>query len=441
MSLILEKNLKEHKTLKKIIKYLPFLFIAVMFMWHTTSYAQVQRFPMPEFETEYSFPTHQFMSPEAIIWSYIDVIVLIGALLVAAWLVLKQRSRQKLLWLSVFSLLYFGFFRNGCICAVGAVQNVALALFNSNYSIPITALLFFIIPLVAALLFGRIFCAGVCPLGAIQELVGFKRVKVPRKIESTLAMIPFVYLGLAVLFAATESEFLICRYDPFVGIFRVGAPTAMVIFGVLLLIVGIFINRPYCRYLCPYGVLQNLFSRFSFKHMTISPAECRNCRLCESACPYNAVLQADPEPEKEPENISPKKSLLYYSMIPILGIAFAVILYNIAPSLAVVNNNVKLAKEIRMEKELGVRALSKSAIAFYEAGKSEAELFELEQNIISRFKKGAPWVGAFFGISLGIGFVRRIMRSKRPYYEPDRGRCVSCAKCMKVCPVNKNIKK
>jgi polyferredoxin len=423
--------------LKRITKYLPVLFIVItLIIWHTTAvYAQPQRFPRPEFEGGYDFPVRQFLTPHSVIWNYIDVAALIIALLAAAFMVLKQRSRRGLLWVSALSLFYFGFFRQGCICAVGSIQNISLSLFNSAYSIPVTALLFFTIPLVAALLFGRVFCAGVCPLGAIQELTGFKRIKVPRKVEAILASLPYIYLGLAILFAATESQFLICRYDPFVGFFRVDAPVAMVIFGTLLLIVGIFINRPYCRYLCPYGVLQNLFSRFSFRHLTISPAECRNCRLCESACPYDAVLQADPNPEIEPEKISSKKSALYLSMIAALGIAFAVILYNIAPVLATVNSNVKLAKEIRLENENGIKAVSKNAIAFYESGSSETELFNLEQSVINRFKKGAPWIGAFFGISLGIGFLRRIMRTKRQYYEPDKGKCVSCAKCMKVCPV------
>jgi ferredoxin len=169
--------------------------------------------------------------------------------------------------------------------------------------------------------------------------------------------------------------------------------------------------------------------------MTISPAECRNCRLCEAACPYDAILQADPEQCEEPEKINLKQFLQYISLIVVLGIEFAFIMYNMAPSLAHVNDNVRLAKEIRLEKEHGIRAVSKNAVAFYESGSSEAELFALEQNIINRFKKGAPWVGAFFGISLGIGFFRRITRVKRPYYEPDKGRCVSCAKCMTVCPV------
>ena len=116
--------------------------------------------------------------------------------------------------MSVFSLAYFGFYRQGCICSVGSVQNVALALFNDSYTIPLTALLFFIIPLLFALAYGRVFCAGVCPLGAIQELTGFNPVKLPKTVEIVLASVPFIYLALAVLFAATNSQFIICRYDP-----------------------------------------------------------------------------------------------------------------------------------------------------------------------------------------------------------------------------------
>ncbi len=224
-------------------------------------------------------------------WDYIDVVALISALSITSWLAIKKRSRRGLIWMSVFSLVYFGFFRQGCICSVGSVQNVALALFNNTYTIPLTALLFFLIPLFFALLFGRVFCAAVCPLGAIQELTGFRPVKLPKAVESVMIAIPFAYLALAVLFAAMESQFIICKYDPFIGIFRLNGRYTMIIFGVLLLIAGIFINRPYCRYLCPYGVLLNIFSRFAGKHLSITPAECINCRLCEEdACPYDAIL-------------------------------------------------------------------------------------------------------------------------------------------------------
>jgi len=420
---------------KKIKKYLPQIIIAVLLIWHSVLYAQEMRFPRPEFETGYAFPERQLLNQRGPMWEFLDVAVLIAALAMTYRMAVVKRSRQGILWVSAFSLAYFGFYRQGCICAVGSVQNVSLSLFNSNYTIPLAALLFFLIPLVTALFAGRLFCAGVCPLGAIQELTGFRQIKVPKKVEAVIAAVPFVYLGVAVLFAATGSEFLICRYDPFVGMFRIDAPYTMIIFGGLLLAVGIFVNRPYCRYLCPYGVLQNIFSRFSARHVTISPAECKSCRLCEPGCPYNAILQSDPRSVRENPPHRWKGSRAYIPIIALLAIGSAVVLYNLAPALAGINKNVKLAREIRLENEKGIKATSKAAVAFYESGKTEPELFEEEQMIIGRFRKGAPWVGIFLGVSLGIGIFLPAVRKIRTEYEPDRGRCYSCGKCFSYCPV------
>ncbi|MBN2864068.1 MAG: 4Fe-4S binding protein [Bacteroidales bacterium] len=415
-------------------RLLPYIFFLVLLFWQISLNAQ-DRFPRPEFESGYEYPEHQMPLQRSVAWEYIDVIVLIAALSLATWLALKKRSRRGLIWMSVFSIAYFGFFREGCICSVGSVQNVALALFNNAYTIPLTALLFFIIPLVFALFYGRVFCAGVCPLGAIQELTGIKPVKLPKAVESVMAAIPFVYLALAVLFAAMESQFIICRYDPFIGIFRLNAPYTMIIFGVLLLLAGIFINRPYCRYLCPYGVLLNLFSRFAGRHLTITPAECINCRLCEDACPYDAILPSDTEVSREEPEKSRKRFLLYLILLPVFTVAGALLFYNLGPALSGINQDVRLAGEIRIEMETGVEAVSQDAVAFKESGKTEEELFAEEMRIITRFRKASPWAGAFLGLALGISLLSLTIRTSRKEYKPHQGKCFSCGRCFKYCPV------
>lgn len=418
----------------KIKKYIPYILFLFLIAWHTTGYAQ-DRFPRPEFESGYEYPSHLPPAHRSPVMEYVDVFVLIAALSVTTWLALKKRSRQGLIWMAVFSVAYFGFYRQGCICSVGAVQNVSLALFNSSYSIPLSALLFFLIPLVFALLFGRVFCAGVCPLGAIQELTGISPVKIPRAAEVFLASVPFVYLGLAILLSATNSQFIICRYDPYIGIFRLDAPHTMVIFGGLLLLAGVFVNRPYCRFLCPYGVLLGVFSRFAGKHLTITPAECTNCRLCESSCPYGAIIPADSSPASEEPVSARRKYILSMALIPVLAVAGAILVGNLAPVLAGANQDVRLAREIRAEKETGVEAVSKAAVAYKESGNTEEELFTAESAIIGRYGKGAPWAGIFLGTSLGIALLTLSVRKTRTEYKPDQGKCFSCGRCFRYCPI------
>jgi NAD-dependent dihydropyrimidine dehydrogenase PreA subunit len=250
--------------------------------------------------------------------------------------------------------------------------------------------------------------------------------------------IPFIYLGISLLSAATGSQFLICRYDPFVGIFRLDAPYTMIIFGALLLLAGIFINRPYCRYLCPYGVLLNIFSRFSSRHLTITPAECTDCRLCEDACPYDAILPSDTGRTQVDPDKQRKRFLIYLLLVPLFAAGGAVLFRNLSPILAGLNSDVRLAREIRAEKENGIPAVSKAAVAFKEAGKTEKELFEQEIRIYERFRTGSLWVGIFLGLSLGLSLVSLATRTRRTEYIPHKGKCYSCGRCFRYCPIQIN---
>ena len=309
-------------------------------------------------------------------------------------------------------------------------------MFNDAYAIPLSALLFFLIPLVFALLYGRQFCAGACPLGAIQELSGLYPVKIPRSIEAALSTIPYLYLALAILFAATDSQFIICKYDPYVGIFRLNAPSTMLVFGGLLLLAGIFVNRPYCRFFCPYGVLLNWFSRFSGKHLTITPDNCINCKLCENSCHYNAILPSTIDAPKEKNYKSRRRYIIFLLLIPAFTTAMALLLFSFSDELATVHRDVRLAREIRKELESGIAATSQRSITFKESGETINDLYAREEYILSRYRKGSPWTGAFLGLSLGIALFSLTIRRERDEYLPHRGKCYSCARCFEYCPVH-----
>jgi ferredoxin len=240
----------------------------------------------------YATPEVQRPLPRAAWWNVVDGVLLASALGLSAWIVLGRRSRNWQIVLTVGCLLYFGFYREGCVCPIGAIQNVAVALTDADYAIPYVVIVFFFLPLVLALAFGRVYCGGVCPLGGIADLVLLKPVEVPRRLDKGLGWLRYVYLALAVWFAvapAGQREFIICRFDPFVGFFRLNGSAGVLMFGGGLLVLGMFVGRPYCRYLCPYGALMSILSRFAWRGLTITPDRELDCGLCTQACPLGAI--------------------------------------------------------------------------------------------------------------------------------------------------------
>ncbi len=399
--------------------------------------AQKQRFPKPEFDTGYTQPTPVTPEPRALAMEYFDVLILILVLAAATYFAVKSRSRQGILWLSIFTLVYFGFYRNGCICSIGAIQNVTLTFFDPAYAISLTALLFFVIPLVVTLFFGRTFCAGACPLGAIQDLVVVKPISLPKWLNKTLGLIPYLYLSLAVLFAATGTDFIICRYDPFIGIFRMDAKFLMIVLGVAFLLMGMFVARPYCRFLCPYGVLLSWMSRFSSRHLTITPSKCIQCKLCANSCPFDAIDFPTNEKEVVKSGLGPKRFITYALVIP-LWIALGVFVGAKSHTfLSKANQDVYLAELLISHPELRNDPDNIDVQTFLASGKPMEQLVSEATVIREKFYIGSMIAGGFMGLVIGVTLLNTVVFRKRQDYEPHKGNCYSCARCVDYCPVEK----
>ncbi|MCX6272859.1 MAG: 4Fe-4S binding protein [Bacteroidetes bacterium] len=418
-----------------MIKKLTWILLLLILVMQGSSSLGRQRFPKPEFESSYVQPETMQPSSRAEWLAGLDVIILTVSLFAISWLVIKKRSRMGVFWMSLFSLLYFGFYRQGCVCSIGAIQNVSLALFHPAYVLPFSVLAFFILPLVFTVFHGRIFCAGVCPFGAMQDLVAFQPQKLGERMNNVLGLLPYLYLGLAVLFAATGTDFIICRYDPFVGIFRLNAPFGMFVFSGLLLACGVFIARPYCRFLCPYGVLLNWISRFSGKHLTITPNKCIQCRLCEESCPYGAIELPQTSRNPEEKRITIRKFILLCLLIPLMVISGGYIGSTLSSTLAGVNPKIQLARELLDTKKKKDQPETFEMQAFKQSGKTSGQLFTEARSVLSQFYKGGWYLGGFLGLVFGLMIAGRMKNRYQPDYVPNKGNCFSCARCVDYCPI------
>lgn len=419
----------------RLSKILIFVFVVCSSF---STFAQVQeRFPKPDFQTDYTRPEILITDARSLALEYIDVFVLFIFLTLATYFAIKQRSRRNIFLLTLSSIAYFGFYREGCVCSVGSIQNVTFALFNSSYIIPISVIIFFLFPLLFAIFFGRVFCSSVCPLGAIQDVVIFKNTKIPAKVSSVLSMLPYLYLGLALLFAANGAGFIICQYDPFIGFFRFGATFNMLIFGSSLLLLGTMVARPYCRFLCPYGVLLNWMSFLSKKHVTITPDKCNNCRLCEASCPVDAIRipgEIDTTIDKKRET---NKLIVLFILLPLIMAGSGWIVSTLNIHLSKQHFTVWLAEQIEMENKGEIMVPGTETKAFRASGKSKEILYQEASQIRDNFSYGGWALGGILSLILFIKLVNLSVKKKRPEYEIDKGACISCGKCFTYCPYEK----
>jgi len=334
-----------------------------------------QRFPPPDFETGYTQPALQLQTRQTFPEEALAAGLLLLAMGFGAWALLWRRSRRMIFVLAVACLLYFGFYRGGCLCPIGAVQNVMLALSDPSYVVPLLALVLSVAPLVMALFLGRVFCGTACPLGAIQDIFLFRPVRVPRWLDEGLGLLRYVVLGV-VVYAAAAGSFLMCRYDPFVAFFRFSGSAGMLAFGGALLILGMFVGRPFCRYLCPYGALLSLAAKWTSRGVSVTPDECINCTLCRDACPFGAIV-----PPRSGSRMSRRMRAFLWGMA-ILSIVVC------------------------------------SAGGYVATGRTVGGLI----------------LGLWFAVVIVAKLLSLSVLSERETYEVDHAKCFACARCYLSCP-------
>ena len=402
--------------------------------------ALVNRFPRPDFESGYQYPEYSYAVPNEVLWDTLDVVMLLLLLGFVTWALYKKRTRKPIFWTSIVSIAYFGFFRGGCVCSIGSIQNVAYAFVEDSYRLPIVVLLFFLVPIIFAYLFGRVFCAGVCPFGALQDLVNVKNYRLSRAVSGALSIIPWLYLIFALLYALTRTRFIICQFDPFIGIFRLGGDWDLIIFGAILLVMSIFTGRPFCRFLCPYGALLSVFSSVSIWKIRITKKPCITCELCHNSCPVDTIRSPYKKKIEESHRQGVMRVVSYFIVLPLLMVAGAVLMNMGSENLSNAHREVRLYNMVMAHEADPDGELTVEAEAFYSQGRTIEDLTASYQQVQDDFKVYGTMAGTLIGLVVGLKLINLSLKRTRKEYEIDYSNCIACGKCFDYCPQNKIVK-
>lgn len=222
-------------------------------------------------------------------WPRTLAVAAVLALVMAAFL----SKNATLRWIAVgVTFVYLGFI-NGGFLSVSHITNT-ISLGPSMILSDLPLLLIVLFTLITTLIWGRVFCSSACPFGALQDLItrfvpsGWQR-KVPAAIHDKAIYLKYAFLAVIVLMAIFYSGVSIFQYfEPFGTLFFFSTSIVLWTILIAIIIASVFVNRFYCRYICPLGASLGVLSLVSLSRIKRVP-QCSVCKVCEHSCPTGAI--------------------------------------------------------------------------------------------------------------------------------------------------------
>ncbi len=187
------------------------------------------------------------------------------------------------------------------VCPFGGVVSVYQFITSGTYVRKIHSAAFILmwIVFVLTVFLGPVFCGWVCPLGSIQEWFGklgkkiFKRRfnrLIPYKVDRVLRYLRYLMLGWVVYMTAVTGTLVFSNIDPYFALFNFWT-SEVAIGGVIILavvlVLSLIVERPFCKYACPYGAVLGVFNLFRIFKIRRQRSTCIDCKACDRTCPMN----------------------------------------------------------------------------------------------------------------------------------------------------------
>lgn len=205
----------------------------------------------------------------------------------------------------LFILVWLGWYANAQLSVVNVLTFANSLLTGFNWEYFLSAPLIFLLwaAIAAGLLFwGRgPFCGWLCPFGALQELLNniAQAVKIPQYrlpwgLHERLWPIKYIiFLGLfgMSLYSTAFAEQL-AEVEPFKTaiVLKFAREWPYVIYALTMLAAGLFVERFFCRYMCPLGAALAIPGRVRMFEWLRRWPECGSpCQRCAQECPVQAI--------------------------------------------------------------------------------------------------------------------------------------------------------
>lgn len=194
----------------------------------------------------------------------------------------------------LFSLAVLGFYFGGCLCPTSYIGKLFSVQFLSISFYIFLGLIVFIS--IITLFKGRVFCGWVCPHGALQEFIYKVKTKRFEKIEKYLKYLKYFVLAVVLILSLIYSQNYFCEVYPFKVLYNFSGTGFILVFSIIILFLSIFIYRPFCRFICPFGAYLGLVSKLGEKlgiNKNTITSNCIRCKKCTKECCANSICEKD----------------------------------------------------------------------------------------------------------------------------------------------------
>lgn len=293
----------------------------VILMVHATDAAGVRH--TLEYPVRYQVPSEAILLPpveppppwaEAWHEARVDLVILGIALtvltLIFAFQARLARNRKLHQWLRpaflVFTLVWLGWIAGGQLSIVHVVNYIKAPFDGADLGYYLAEPLILVIALyvlLSLIVIGRgVFCGWLCPFGALQELTArvARWLRLPvwnpsERVQRWMWVPKYAIAGVIVFtaFALPEALATVEEVEPFKTAITSAftRPWPYVTYAVVLVMLSLFTERFFCRFLCPLGGVLALGDRLHLFTFLKRRPECGGggCHLCERSCPVKAI--------------------------------------------------------------------------------------------------------------------------------------------------------